>query len=75
MRQWKWRLDPFQTVLGQWKGRPCRRTDRQWMHCRADVVKEARQGEFGGTRSAANSRFSLDYRRAEACLGQNNSGR
>ena len=74
MGQRQGRLNPFEAVLRQWQGAQEGRGQRQGMHRRAEVVREAGQGQFGGTQAAANFRLRFVDAHLQPRLRQRNGG-
>src|ERR1041385_2359782 len=74
MRQRKLGVDPLETVFPQRERSKRRRAHGERMNSGANIVKEPRQCQPGGTRAAADGRLSLDDRGVEPGLREKNGG-
>ena len=73
MGQRKFRLDPFQSVLRKRQGSKKRRSNRERVNRRANIVKEARQGKLARPRATANGIARLQQQNTKTCSSQTNS--
>jgi len=72
MRQGDWRVDPFQTVIGQGQRRKEWRSGSHRMHRGTEIMVEAGQRQLHVARSSAGLRFGFEDFHLEPSLRQHN---
>src|SRR5882724_6632822 len=75
MGQRAWRMNPFESVVRQWKRREKWRPSSEWIHRRSKVMEKAGQSEFESSRGASRLRLGFENVHLQPSLRENNGRR